>query len=133
MKPTLLSAATVPAFVASLALAACGEAQPTSTPTKPVAVRKDTGTNAPLSAAAADYGKEGTVTFWNAAKGFGSIEEQDTGHELFVHVTGLRPPLTALTPGQRVRYRVRSARKGVEAYDVTVPGAFLAASGRRGG
>ncbi|MET3609385.1 CspA family cold shock protein [Mucilaginibacter rubeus] len=33
--------------------------------------------------------KEGTVKFFNAAKGFGFISQNDNRSEIFVHATGL--------------------------------------------
>ena len=36
--------------------------------------------------------KEGKVKFFNAAKGFGFIKDNETGEEHFVHVSGLVIP-----------------------------------------
>jgi cold shock protein len=138
MRLSIRSAVAVPAAVACVAFAGCGDATRSGTATSPAPAKPAAVGGAPAQhelrpASSSELGRYGKVTFWNPAKGFGSIEEQDSHREAFVHVTGLQPPLKDLESGQRVRFRTRAGRKGLEAYDVTVVKVFLAASGRRGG
>ena len=64
---------------------------------------------------------QGTVKWYNPAKGFGFIEVEDGGKDVFVHVSALeRSGVGTLTEGQRVTMRVVDGRKGREAAAVTV-------------
>jgi CspA family cold shock protein len=45
---------------------------------------------------------EGTVKFFNESKGFGFITNDETGQDIFVHVTGVNGP--ALNEGDKVTY-----------------------------
>ena len=56
---------------------------------------------------------EGTVKFLNESKGYGFITNNDTGKDIFVHVTGLNGE--ALNEGDRVEYEEQEGRKGMVA------------------
>jgi cold shock protein len=63
---------------------------------------------------------EGTVKWYEPAKGYGFIALDGGGKDVFVHVTALRRSgVAALSPGQRVRVAVVQGRKGAEAERVT--------------
>jgi CspA family cold shock protein len=58
---------------------------------------------------------QGTVKWYNAAKGFGFVAPADGGKDVFVHVTALeRSGLRTLAEGQTVTMRVVQGRKGPE-------------------
>ncbi|GHC42851.1 cold-shock protein [Ulvibacter litoralis] len=61
---------------------------------------------------------EGTVKFFNESKGFGFITNDDTGKDIFVHITGLNGE--ALNEGDRVEYVEEEGRKGMVAAQVRV-------------
>jgi CspA family cold shock protein len=53
----------------------------------------------------------GTVKFFNTTKGFGFIQPDNGGKDVFVHVTAVeRAGLGSLQEGQRVSYDVVSER-----------------------
>lgn len=53
----------------------------------------------------------GTVKWFNAQKGFGFIQPQDGGKDVFVHITALQAAgLNDLSDGQRVSYEVVTER-----------------------
>ena len=57
----------------------------------------------------------GTVKFFNNAKGFGFIKDAQTGNEIFVHVTGL---VDQVRENDEVVYEVQDGRKGLNAVNV---------------
>lgn len=61
----------------------------------------------------------GTVKFFNATKGFGFIQPDDGGSDVFVHATALeRAGMSSLVEGQKVRYEVvQDRRSGKSAAD----------------
>ena len=59
---------------------------------------------------------EGTVKFFNESKGFGFITNDDTGKDIFVHITGLSGD--ALNEGDKVEYVEEEGRKGTVAAQV---------------
>ena len=61
---------------------------------------------------------EGTVKFFNESKGFGFITNDDTGKDIFVHVTGLNGE--ALNEGDKVEYVEEEGKKGMNATQVRV-------------
>ena len=61
---------------------------------------------------------EGTVKFFNESKGFGFITNDETGKDIFVHVTGLNGE--ALNEGDKVEYVEEEGRKGMVAAQVRV-------------
>jgi CspA family cold shock protein len=60
---------------------------------------------------------EGTIKFFNEAKGFGFITPANGGDEVFVHVSGLNGPVRE---NDRVSYEVEQGKKGLNAVNVTV-------------
>ena len=58
----------------------------------------------------------GTVKFYNGQKGFGFIQPDDGGKDVFVHATALeRAGLRGLNEGQKVSFEVvRSPKNGKE-------------------
>ncbi|MDN3595697.1 MULTISPECIES: cold-shock protein [Zunongwangia] len=63
---------------------------------------------------------EGTVKFFNESKGYGFITNDDTGRDIFVHVTGIDGE--TLNEGDKVEYVEKEGRKGLNADEVRVIG-----------
>jgi len=62
---------------------------------------------------------EGTVKWFNDAKGFGFIE-QDNGPDVFVHFSSIQSDgFKSLQEGDRVRFEVTQGQKGPQAANVT--------------
>lgn len=59
----------------------------------------------------------GTVKFFNEAKGFGFISPDDGSKDIFVHVSGLKDDLRE---GDKVSYEVEEGKKGLNAVNVSV-------------
>lgn len=54
----------------------------------------------------------GTVKFYNGQRGYGFIQPDDGGTDVFVHVTSLeRAGLRGLSEGQKVSYDTREDRR----------------------
>ncbi|MBF6642180.1 cold-shock protein [Flavobacterium sp. J49] len=60
---------------------------------------------------------EGTIKFFNEAKGFGFITPSNGGADLFVHVTGLNGQVRE---NDKVSYDVTDGQKGPTATNVNV-------------
>lgn len=60
----------------------------------------------------------GTVKFFNVSKGYGFITNDETGKDIFVHVTSLDG--VDLNEGDKVEYEETEGRKGVVAGNVQV-------------
>jgi CspA family cold shock protein len=59
----------------------------------------------------------GTVKWFNPTKGYGFIQPQDGGRDVFVHISAVeRAGLSSLNEGQRVEYQIVSNR-GKESAD----------------
>ena len=63
---------------------------------------------------------EGTVKWFNDAKGYGFITPSDGGKDLFVHYSGIEGGgFKSLTEGQKVSYESTEGPKGPSAVNVT--------------
>ncbi|MGS2764074.1 cold-shock protein [Sinomicrobium sp. M5D2P9] len=62
----------------------------------------------------------GTVKFFNESKGYGFITNDETGRDIFVHVTGLKG--VELKDGDKVEYVEQEGRNGMVAAQVQVIG-----------
>ncbi len=60
---------------------------------------------------------EGRVKFFNVTKGFGFIVDSETGEDVFVHATGLKPGVT-ISQEDKVTYSITEGKKGTNAVDV---------------
>lgn len=58
---------------------------------------------------------KGTVKFFNDSKGFGFIVDEETGKDVFVHVSGL---VDEVKENDEVTFEVADGRKGPNAVDV---------------
>ena len=57
----------------------------------------------------------GTVKFFNEAKGFGFIKVEGTGQEVFVHVSGLKEEIRE---NDNVTFDIEEGKKGLNAVNV---------------
>lgn len=63
----------------------------------------------------------GIVKWFNATKGFGFIQPEQGGNDVFVHISALeRSGLSTLQEGQRVRYELATNRGKTCAANITV-------------
>ncbi|GAA0634713.1 cold-shock protein [Kutzneria viridogrisea] len=62
---------------------------------------------------------QGTVKWFNGAKGFGFITPEGGGADLFVHSSALGGDLQRLEDGQSVRFTVTQGAKGLQATEVS--------------
>jgi len=60
----------------------------------------------------------GTVKFFNESKGYGFITNDETGEDIFVHVTALNG--LQLNDGDKVEYVEEEGRKGLVAGQVQI-------------
>lgn len=61
---------------------------------------------------------KGTVKFFNASKGYGFITNDETGQDIFVHVTSLNGE--TLNEGDKVEYVEEEGKKGTVAGQVQI-------------
>lgn len=61
--------------------------------------------------------REGIVTSFNEAKGYGFIKDRETRESIFVHISVLTGPVAE---GSMVTFRTEIGPKGLSAIDVTV-------------
>ena len=59
--------------------------------------------------------KKGKVKFFNTSKGFGFIQDSESGQDIFVHVTGLKQDIRE---GDSVVFDVTQGKKGLNAVNV---------------
>ena len=59
--------------------------------------------------------KKGKVKFFNSTKGFGFIKDEQTGQDIFVHVTGLTEDIRE---GDDVVFEVTEGKRGLNAINV---------------
>ena len=56
---------------------------------------------------------QGSVKFFNGAKGYGFITPDDGGSDIFVHISAVEQSgLTTLNEGQQITFEVEPDRKG---------------------
>jgi CspA family cold shock protein len=60
---------------------------------------------------------QGTVKFFNEAKGFGFIKPSDSSEDIFVHTSGL---IDEIRENDQVEYDAERGRKGMNAVNVKV-------------
>jgi CspA family cold shock protein len=61
----------------------------------------------------------GTVKWFNDAKGFGFLEQDDGGDDVFVHFSAIQSEgFKALVEGQKVEFEVEDGQKGPQARNV---------------
>jgi CspA family cold shock protein len=63
----------------------------------------------------------GTVKWFNDAKGFGFITPEDGGKDLFAHFSEIKAGgFKSLAEGQRVQFTVKQGEKGPQAAEITI-------------
>ena len=60
---------------------------------------------------------KGTVKFFNDAKGFGFVIDEESKKEYFVHVSGL---VDEIKEGDEVEFELSEGKKGLNAVEVKV-------------
>ena len=61
--------------------------------------------------------QEGTVKFFNNAKGFGFITPDNSNEDVFVHANGL---IDEIRENDKVQFETEQGKKGLNAVDVTL-------------
>ena len=62
--------------------------------------------------------RTGTVKFFNEAKGFGFITNDESGEDVFVHISALNG--VTLREGAKVEYVEEDGKKGKQASSITL-------------
>ena len=62
----------------------------------------------------------GTVKWFNPTKGYGFIQPQGGGRDVFVHISAERAGLMSLNEGQTVQYEIESNRGKESAINLKV-------------
>ncbi len=70
----------------------------------------------------ASDGADGTVSWYDADKGFGFVTPDAGADDIFVHVRSLPGGLTELSEGDRVTYDVGQSEKGLQARNIQLVG-----------
>jgi CspA family cold shock protein len=66
----------------------------------------------------------GTVKWFNDAKGFGFITQDDGGADVFCHFSAIQNEgFKTLAEGQKVEFEVKKGPKGLQAENVRIVGA----------
>jgi CspA family cold shock protein len=86
--------------------------------TDPDRAEPDTETSAGDEPVDLGVTEEGTVRWYSLAKGYGFVARDDTGEDVFVHHSAIVGP-EPLLEGERVRYQLVKAPKGLRAQRVT--------------
>ncbi len=89
----------------------------------------------PLGAEAARQasdGADGTVSWYDAEKGFGFVAPDSGGEDVFVHVSALPRGVTELSEGERVTYDVAAGERGPHARNVQLVGGSRSGGAARG-
>jgi CspA family cold shock protein len=75
-------------------------------------ISRASSSNAPTPVAKDKVMKTGTVKFYNTQKGFGFIQPDDGGKDVFVHATALeRAGIRTLNEGQKVSFDTQEDRR----------------------
>ena len=57
--------------------------------------------------------QHGHIKYWNNTKGYGFIQPDDGGKDVFVHISAVeRAGLTGLNDNQKIAYELQSGRDG---------------------
>ncbi|WP_017538212.1 cold-shock protein [Nocardiopsis halophila] len=63
----------------------------------------------------------GTVKWFNAEKGFGFIEQEDGGSDVFAHYSNINGTgFRELLEGQKVTFEVTQGQKGLQAENISL-------------
>lgn len=63
----------------------------------------------------------GTVKWFNAEKGFGFIEQEGGGEDVFVHFSSIKAEgYKSLDEGQKVQFDIEKGQRGPQAANVTL-------------
>ena len=63
----------------------------------------------------------GTVKWFNAEKGFGFIEQDGGGEDVFVHFSSIKAEgYKSLDEGQKVQFDIEKGQRGPQAANVTL-------------
>ena len=64
---------------------------------------------------------QGTVKWFNAEKGFGFIEQDGGGEDVFVHFSSIKAEgYKSLDEGQKVKFDIEKGQRGPQAANVTL-------------
>ena len=61
--------------------------------------------------------KTGVVKFFNETKGYGFIKVDETGEEVFVHISGLKDEINK---DDKVSFEIERGKKGLNAVNVSI-------------
>jgi CspA family cold shock protein len=104
-----------------------GEKGPQADHVLPLAAGSVAGAGRPVDR---DDGADGTVTWYDAGKGFGFITPDSGDQDVFVHARSLSGDVGELTEGDRVSYRLSEGEKGAQAQGVRLVGGSATRGGR---
>ncbi|MBU7006988.1 cold-shock protein [Phosphitispora fastidiosa] len=63
----------------------------------------------------------GTVKWFNAEKGFGFIEQEGSGEDVFVHFSSINTAgYKSLDEGQKVEFDIEKGQRGLQAANVNL-------------